>query len=102
MLLLAGAAFSPLASQTPSPENPRIEAKLDTIITKLDGVAAAVGADKTAPESPPPTDETGSAAQASVDLVWVILAGALVFLMQAGGSAPKPRRRDPNAGKLRA
>ncbi|HRJ07147.1 MAG TPA: ammonium transporter [Prosthecobacter sp.] len=84
MLLLAGAAFSPLASQTPSPENPRIEAKLDTIITKLDGVAAAVGADKTAPESPPPTDETGSAAQASVDLVWVILAGALVFLMQAG------------------
>ncbi|HCN28370.1 MAG TPA: hypothetical protein DIT64_06295, partial [Verrucomicrobiales bacterium] len=84
MLLLAGAAFSPLASQTPSPENTRIEAKLDTIITKLDGVAAAVGADKTAPESPPPTDETGSAAQASVDLVWVILAGALVFLMQAG------------------
>ncbi len=95
-LLAAFALLSPLSAQEKSD---RIEARLDTIIQKLDAsqgtlneVAKAVkgGAPQTAAE-PAPAAPTSAATKADVDTVqvnlnslWMVLAGALVFMMQAG------------------
>jgi Amt family ammonium transporter len=74
-----------------------IDSKLDAIITKLDS-SQRVLEDVAAKVSPPtettaapveaavsPVSDTSSAAvQSNLNLVWMILAGALVFVMQAG------------------
>lgn len=93
-LLLACVALSlPASGQTDG----KIEAKLDTIIQKLDRnqgtleeVAKVVKKDA-APEAPAAAPETAVAAKAdietvqvNVNTVWMIVAGSLVFLMQAG------------------
>lgn len=77
---------------------PRIESRLDTIIQKLDvsqktlnEVAAKVGGEA-APAAPAPAADAGTAAvkadieavQLNVNYIWMIMTGALVFVMQAG------------------
>jgi Amt family ammonium transporter len=93
-LLLACLAFAlPVAGQTDG----KIEAKLDTIIQKLDrsqGMleeVAKVVKKEAAPATPaaaPATDVAAKAeieaVQVNVNTVWMIVTGALVFLMQAG------------------
>jgi len=79
-------------------ETGRVDAKLDTIIQKLDqhqqtlnGVAAKITPAATV-EEPKAAEAPASAAvksdieavQSNVNYVWMILAGALVFVMQAG------------------
>lgn len=76
-----------------------VEAKLDTIIQKLDasqktlnGVASKLSPAPAAPEAPKVASEAPAAAlkadieavQANANYIWMILAGALVFVMQAG------------------
>ncbi|MCX6857622.1 MAG: ammonium transporter [Verrucomicrobia bacterium] len=78
--------------------SPKIEAKLDTIIQKLDAsqttlnsVAAKIGGE-TAPVAAAPAPDAGTTAvkadieavQMNVNYIWMILTGALVFVMQAG------------------
>jgi Amt family ammonium transporter len=93
-LLLACLALAlPVAGQTDG----KIEAKLDTIIQKLDRSqgtleeVAKVVKKEAAPATPvavPATDVAAKAeieaVQVNVNTVWMIVTGALVFLMQAG------------------
>lgn len=76
----------------------RLDSRLDTIIQKLDvsqktlnEVAAKVGGEA-APAAPAPAADAGTAAvkadieavQLNVNYIWMIMTGALVFVMQAG------------------
>ena len=93
LLLACFALALPAAGQTDG----KIEEKLDTIIQKLDRsqgtleeVAKVVKKDA-APEAPvaaPAPEAAGKAeietVQVNVNTVWMIVAGSLVFLMQAG------------------
>jgi len=95
LCLLAGLVLlSPVSAQ----ENSKIEAKLDTIIQKLDtnqGTLNEVA--KAVKNEAPPAAESAPAApadaalkadietvQLNLNLVWMIVTGALVFVMQAG------------------
>ncbi len=79
--------------------SPGVEAKLDTIIQKLDqsqktldGVAAKVGTEAPTAEAAKPAAAASDFAlksdvetvQLNANYIWMILAGALVFVMQAG------------------
>ena len=78
---------------------PKIEAKLDTIIQKLDAsqttlnsVAAKMGGEPTVTAPATAVPDAGTAAvkadietvQMNLNYIWMILTGALVFVMQAG------------------
>lgn len=89
-----------LAALVPAPaQENKVEAKLDTIIQKLDAsqatlneVAQAVKSDAPAtPAAAAPAGPADAAAKADIqavqvnlNYVWMIAAGALVFIMQAG------------------
>lgn len=90
IIIAAALASAALAS---AQDSGKIDAKLDVIITKLEKIA-----ENTAPAPPTPvpiatpapvvTDVASKAAietvQLNLNYVWMIAAGALVFMMQAG------------------
>lgn len=84
-------AVAPLGAQSP---DTKVEKKLDQIIEKIDTATVKLDSLIPAPQSSPatqstePSPTTTSAAvmaiQDNLNIVWMILAGALVFVMQAG------------------
>jgi ammonium transporter, Amt family len=105
VLLMLSGSIRPAAAQqaaaAPVPAVNAVEAKLDVIIEKMEqsqqtletALAKVGGAEKAEPlekvaaeaEPSAAVDDAGAAAvQSNLNLVWMILAGALVFLMQAG------------------
>lgn len=93
--VLALAVSLPSAS---AQDNGKIEAKLDTIIKKLDAsqgtlneVAKAVKNEAAPKAESAPAEPAGTAVKADIDavqvnvnVVWMVISGALVFMMQAG------------------
>lgn len=91
-------AFSTLITPVAAQESTKLETKLDTIIQKLDKsqttlneVAQAVKKEipeAQAPAAPPPVQTALKAdieaVQLNLNYVWMVAAGALVFMMQAG------------------
>jgi len=80
------------AQETSAPQLQKMDTKLDTIITKLDEVAknTSGGAAKVEASAPAVPAVAGVDAEAikglqlNINYVWAMLAGALVFIMQAG------------------
>lgn len=81
-----------VAQDTSAPQLQKMDTKLDTIITKLDEVAKNTAGGAAKVEAPAPAvpavagvdAEAIKGLQLNINYVWAMLAGALVFIMQAG------------------